>query len=166
MFPPVFAIATALLAGIIGEYVRQRRIRRPTGNPATASQTAHEHEQSVPQQEQRAGRERPEVESSAHRGGADRDGERDASENAASDGGSIPAALAHQFAVLGLEPGASIEQIKAAHRKLALQFHPDRLPDGATEAVRDLVKAKMQSLNIARDILLAEANSRGRADRS
>jgi hypothetical protein len=30
------------------------------------------------------------------------------------------------YSVLGVEPGATLEQIRAAYRKLALRFHPDR----------------------------------------
>lgn len=55
---------------------------------------------------------------------------------------------------LGLEPGASKEQVTAAYRKLSKQNHPDR---GG-----DLVK--MQRLNVARDLI--ESGGRGAASSS
>ncbi|MGN0840889.1 MAG: J domain-containing protein [Candidatus Ornithospirochaeta sp.] len=33
----------------------------------------------------------------------------------------------HYFSILGLNPGASLEEIKAAYRKLSMDFHPDKL---------------------------------------
>ena len=37
------------------------------------------------------------------------------------------------YARLGLEPSATPEQIKAAYRRLAHTFHPDRYPSGMSE---------------------------------
>lgn len=44
--------------------------------------------------------------------------------------------------MLGLEPGASEDEVKKAYRKLALQNHPDK--NGAPEA-----KAKFQQISAA-----------------
>lgn len=33
------------------------------------------------------------------------------------------------FSILGLEPGASDNEIKKAYRRLSIQYHPDKNPD-------------------------------------
>lgn len=50
--------------------------------------------------------------------------------------------------VLGVQPGATREEILAAHRRLVGQVHPDR--GGSGEA--------MLEANAARDVLLAQLN--------
>jgi DnaJ-domain-containing protein 1 len=49
------------------------------------------------------------------------------------------------YAVLGLKPGASPEDVKSAHKRLMKEFHPDR---GGS----DYLAAK---INMAKDVLLA-----------
>lgn len=58
-----------------------------------------------------------------------------------------PARLAEARATLGVAEGATADEIRAAHRRLAATAHPDR--GGSTEA--------MQRLNAARDLLLKRA---------
>jgi molecular chaperone DnaJ len=53
------------------------------------------------------------------------------------------------YRTLGLEPGASAAQIKAAYRSLAMELHPDRNPGRDT-------KARFQALGHAYAILSAE----------
>jgi ankyrin repeat protein len=53
--------------------------------------------------------------------------------------------------ILGLNKGATFEQIKKAHRKLALKYHPDR-PDGDEE--------RMQKINAAFDRLEEQEKSK------
>jgi DnaJ domain len=56
--------------------------------------------------------------------------------------------------VLGLQPGATKEEIKAAHRRLSLQLHPDKLPPGATPEQRKVITERMAEINEAADALL------------
>lgn len=56
------------------------------------------------------------------------------------------------WGVLGLQPGASWKQIAAAHRRLAMQHHPDRLLD-ATPEQREASEATMREINVAYNVL-------------
>lgn len=60
--------------------------------------------------------------------------------------------LAEASALLGLPPGASSDDIRAAHRRLIASVHPDR---GGTEALA-------ARINAARDLLLARQADRDR----
>src|SRR5215218_8395536 len=60
-------------------------------------------------------------------------------------------------AVLGLDPGASPEEVQRAYRVLAKRFHPDRAGEAAGEL--------MISINAAHDLLLGRLEERlGHAD--
>ena len=53
------------------------------------------------------------------------------------------------YTVLGLKPGASNDEVKAAYRSLAKKYHPDLNP-GSTEAEK-----KMKEINEAYDIIIS-----------
>ena len=63
--------------------------------------------------------------------------------------------------VLGVEPDASVGEIRAAYKRLMLQHHPDRAtPENREEATR-----KSAEINAAYDLLIGRANgSKGSAD--
>lgn len=65
---------------------------------------------------------------------------------------------------LGLEPGASPEEIRLAHKRLARLFHPDRVGDDPE--LRRLAEAQMKRLNRICEALLAEASASGRSPRA
>jgi hypothetical protein len=63
------------------------------------------------------------------------------------------------LSVLGLQPGASAEEVGEAYRRLAKQWHPDR--GGGREA-----ELRMAQINVAHDLLRAGArHARPRGDR-
>jgi preprotein translocase subunit Sec63 len=52
------------------------------------------------------------------------------------------------FEVLGVQPAASIDEIKAAYRERARQYHPDRV-EGLGFEIRQVAEQKMKQLNAA-----------------
>jgi preprotein translocase subunit Sec63 len=52
------------------------------------------------------------------------------------------------FKVLGVEPGASREEINAAYKKQARMYHPDRVATLAPE-VREVAEIRMKEINAA-----------------
>ena len=64
------------------------------------------------------------------------------------------------YSVLGLEPGASDEEVKQAYRRLAKKYHPDLNP-GDAEAAR-----KMQEVNEAYDRIKNPEKYRGQPGQS
>lgn len=61
------------------------------------------------------------------------------------------------YATLGLDPSRrpSDEQIREAYRRLAQQYHPDRVSHLAPE-FRELAERKFREIKAARDLLLGE----------
>jgi DnaJ like chaperone protein len=54
------------------------------------------------------------------------------------------------YAVLGLEPGADMETIKKAYRKLSMTYHPDKVRH-LGEEFRNVAEEKMKEINAAYD---------------
>lgn len=56
----------------------------------------------------------------------------------------------HYYAVLGLEPGADMDTIKKAYRKLSMKYHPDKVGHLGAE-FRSVAEEKMKEINSAYD---------------
>jgi DnaJ like chaperone protein len=59
---------------------------------------------------------------------------------------------ARHYATLGLEKGASADDIKKAYRKLSMQYHPDKVRHLGDE-FRAIAEEKMKEINAANDYL-------------
>ena len=57
------------------------------------------------------------------------------------------------YAILGAEKGASEAELKKAYRKASLKYHPDRIPQDATEAQKKEAEEKMAEVNFAWSVL-------------
>jgi DnaJ-domain-containing protein 1 len=68
--------------------------------------------------------------------------------NGSSRSGDEPARQATWFEVLGVQPTASIDEIKAAFRQRARQYHPDRV-EGLGPELREIAEKRMKQLNEA-----------------
>ncbi|MGB5632989.1 MAG: pentapeptide repeat-containing protein [Waterburya sp.] len=60
--------------------------------------------------------------------------------------------LEQHYNVLGLEPGASLEEVNQAYKDLVFIWHPDRVPQENQRLIQKSV-AKLQQINEARDSL-------------
>ena len=56
------------------------------------------------------------------------------------------------YKVLGLEPGASLDEVNQAYKDLAFIWHPDRVPEG-NQRLRQKAQEKLKEINHARDQL-------------
>jgi DnaJ domain len=52
------------------------------------------------------------------------------------------------FEVLGVQPTATIDEIKIAYRERALQYHPDRV-QGLGQEFQEIAERKIRELNLA-----------------
>lgn len=59
------------------------------------------------------------------------------------------------YKVLGLEPGASLEEVNQAYRDLVFVWHPDRLPKD-NPRLQEIAHQKIKELNQARDRLRSD----------
>jgi DnaJ like chaperone protein len=62
--------------------------------------------------------------------------------------------LGHAYGVLGIERGASDEDVKLAYRRLISQHHPDKLVSrGLPQEMLDLARDKAREINAAYDVI-------------
>jgi len=61
-----------------------------------------------------------------------------------------PTEDANHYEILGLEPGATLAEVEAAHRELARSYHPDRAQTPQQKAILEIVFARV---NVARRVL-------------
>lgn len=56
--------------------------------------------------------------------------------------------------VLGVSQNASVDEIKSAYRRLAMMWHPDRVPPGASSEQRLQAQEMFQEITRCRDVML------------
>lgn len=71
--------------------------------------------------------------------------------------------MTNPYDTLGLEPGASIDEIRAAYRQLARNSHPDRFTDASAEE-QQAANERMQEINRAFAVL-TDPSARQRFER-
>lgn len=62
------------------------------------------------------------------------------------------------YEVLGLQPGASMEEIKRAYRKLSMKYHPDKVGH-LGEEFKKVAEEKMKEINVAYQYLKKKFNN-------
>lgn len=65
--------------------------------------------------------------------------------------------LENAYALLGLEPSATPEEVKRAHKKLMFKYHPDRLASqGLSKEMVNLYTQKAKDIQAAYDLIIRE----------
>lgn len=67
------------------------------------------------------------------------------------------------YDVLGVQPGASTDEIKKAYRQLAIKFHPDKVSSGVDESIKSQMTEKFKEITRAHEIL-SDPSSRQKYD--
>ena len=62
-------------------------------------------------------------------------------------------AVTDPYKILGVDPGATEEEIKSAYRQLVKKYHPDNY---AGSPLADLANEKMQEINEAYDMVMKQ----------
>jgi DnaJ-domain-containing protein 1 len=86
-----------------------------------------------------------------HHGGSSRDGSRRGVHEGLT--------LDQQFRVLGIEPHATLDEIKAAYRKRIREYHPDKVADLGRE-LQELAEAKAKEINAAYRAIIRARSSK------
>ena len=83
------------------------------------------------------------------------------SQSGAGSAGNRGNGAADAYAVLGVEPGATDEDLRAAHRKLVRTYHPDRLVSkGLPEEFMALANDRLAAVNAAYETVRKERRAR------
>jgi hypothetical protein len=67
--------------------------------------------------------------------------------------------LDNYYQILKLKPGATLEEVKRAHRKLVKVWHPDRF--SRTPRLMELAQEKLKEINLAYEHVLSNCSSSG-----
>jgi len=65
------------------------------------------------------------------------------------------------YEVLGISIDASEDEIKKAYRKLAHECHPDMVPPGSPDGVKERARARFEEITRARDAMLSVRKAAG-----
>lgn len=77
--------------------------------------------------------------------------------------GQTPSKQTAAYAVLGLQPGASLQEVRRAYKQLASQFHPDKLVLAGASA-QALAEERFKQVAAAYQVIADELANVGRQD--